>query len=85
MIRHSKSLATNVVLSLAVLLCYLDNARAAYGTTPAASSSSSSRYTLDFLASQLAESSYNNVVVVNGAGISVSAGIPDFRTPGTGL
>lgn len=41
--------------------------------------------TLEWLASQLAASKFRNIIVLNGAGVSVNAGIPDFRTPGTGL
>ena len=39
--------------------------------------------TLSTAASLIATS--NNIIVMVGAGISVNAGIPDFRTPGTGL
>lgn len=41
--------------------------------------------TIESLAKKLANSEYKNVVVLVGAGASVSAGIPDFRTPGSGL
>lgn len=37
------------------------------------------------IARYIAEHSCRNIVVMCGAGISTSAGIPDFRTPGTGL
>jgi hypothetical protein len=41
--------------------------------------------TLETLAEKLTNREFRNVVVLIGAGVSASAGIPDFRTPGTGL
>ncbi len=41
--------------------------------------------TLPELCERLKEGHYHKVIVMAGAGISVSAGIPDFRSPGSGL
>ncbi len=40
---------------------------------------------LEELCRRLKEGRYKKVIVMTGAGISVSAGIPDFRSPGSGL
>eukprot|EP00928_Gymnodinium_smaydae_P027918 TRINITY_DN21436_c0_g3_i1.p1 TRINITY_DN21436_c0_g3~~TRINITY_DN21436_c0_g3_i1.p1 ORF type:complete len:383 (-),score=48.77 TRINITY_DN21436_c0_g3_i1:14-1105(-) len=42
-------------------------------------------FDVEGIASYIAEKGCQRVVVMCGAGISTSAGIPDFRTPGTGL
>lgn len=48
-------------------------------------STSSTDSSLKQIASNLEEGKYKNIVFMVGAGISTAAGIPDFRTPGTGL
>lgn len=41
--------------------------------------------TLEELCRRLGKGEYKRVVVMVGAGVSVAAGIPDFRSPGSGL
>ena len=43
------------------------------------------KFTYDMLVDGLKEGKFKKIVVVTGAGISVSAGIPDFRSPKTGI
>lgn len=41
--------------------------------------------TIHQLTQGIKQGQFKNIIVLTGAGISTSAGIPDFRTPGTGL
>jgi NAD-dependent SIR2 family protein deacetylase len=43
------------------------------------------KITLDEIVDKMKAKEYKRIVVLTGAGLSVAAGIPDFRSPGTGL
>lgn len=75
---------------LSAVLSNLDISSSASASSATTSSPAPSRallpsFTVDAIADLIRSQRVKSIVVLTGAGISVSSGIPDFRTPGTGL
>jgi len=59
--------------------------RSTHTTRYASDSSSHENVTVETIAESFRTNAFKKVLVVSGAGVSVAAGIPDFRSPGSGL
>ena len=59
--------------------------KAKLGDDELESISSIADFNVEKVCQGLQDKIFKNIIVITGAGVSTSAGIPDFRTPGTGL